>query len=93
MNHNNYELQGDVDTIGDAMSHCRAYTIHSMPEGTRVSLDEYSSRETREYYDIYFDLTDATQSGYAKCRVDKSGLITYLGTRDFRKKSRSFADF
>ena len=90
---NDFDLQGDVDTLGDAMSHCRAYTTHEMPQGTRISLDEYSSRETREYYDIYFDLSDSSQSGYAKCRVDKSGMITYLGTRDFRRKSRSFAGF
>lgn len=88
-----FDLQGDVDTLGDAMSHCRAYTTHEMPEGTRISLDEYSSRETHEYYDIYFDLSDSHQSGYAKCRVDKNGLITYLGTRDFRRKSRSFSGF
>ncbi len=85
--------QGDVDTIGDAMSHCRQYTKEVLPEGTMIALDEWSSRETREYYDIYFDVSDATQTGYAKCRVDKMGLITYHGTRDFRTKSRSFSGF
>lgn len=85
--------QGDVDTIGDAMSHCRQYTKAVLPEGTLIALDEWSSRETREYYDIYFDVSDSTQTGYAKCRVDKMGLITYHGTRDFRTKSRSFSGF
>ena len=93
MNSNDFNLQGDVDTLGDAISHCRAYTTPEMPPGTRIALDEFSSRETHEYYDIYFDVSDSSQSGYAKCRVDKSGLITYLGTRDFHRKSKSFASF
>jgi len=88
-----YDPQGDVDTLGDAMSHCRAYTKAVLPQGTRIALDELSSRETREYYEIFFDVSDANQTGYAKCRVDKYGLITYHGTRDFRTRSKSFSGF
>lgn len=93
MKKNKYEMQADVDDLGDAMSHCRGYTQFLMPKGTLITLDEWSSRETLQYYDVFFELTDSKQTGYAKCRVNKTGLITYHGTRDFRRQSRSFSGF
>lgn len=92
-NQHDYNMQANVDTLGDAMSHCRGYTRFMLPDEARMSLDELSSRETPEYYDIFFDVSDASESGHAKCRVDKTGLIIFYQTYGYRQRSRSFADF
>lgn len=88
-----YDMQADVDDLGDAMAHCRGYTKFLVPDDALITLDGWSSRETSEYYDVFFELTDSKQNGYAKCRVNKAGLITYHGIRDFQRKARSFAGF
>ena len=86
-----FDLQGRAGDIGDAMEHCRAFMRHLLPDGTYVSIDSASSRETVEHFDIFLDLQDQTQEGYAQCRVNKRGLITYHAIREFRQKGRSFA--
>lgn len=86
-----FNLQGRPGDIGDAMEHCRAFMKHLLPGGTRVYIDSASSREAVEYYDIFLDLQDRTQDGYAQCRVNKRGLITYHAIREFRQKGRSFS--
>jgi hypothetical protein len=53
-------------------------------------VDSASSRETNEHFDIFFDLQDRDQEGYAQCRVNKRGLITFHAVREFRQKARSF---
>lgn len=86
-----YNLQGRAGDIGDAMEHCRAFMNHLLPDDAYVYIDSLSSRETVEYFDIFLDLHDNDQSGYAQCRVNKQGLITYHVIREFRQKGRSFA--
>ena len=86
-----YDLQGKAGGIADAMEHCRAFIRHLLPDGTYVSIDSASSRETVEHFDIFLDLHDQTQEGYAQCRVNKRGLITYHAIREFRQKGRSFS--
>lgn len=86
-----YELQGPPGDIGDAMEHCRAFLKHKLPYGTYLYIDSASSRETVEYFDIFLDLQDNDQEGYAQCRVNKRGLITYHAIREFRQKGRSFS--
>ena len=87
-----FNLQGKAGDIGDAMEHCRAYMKHLLPNCTQVYIDSASSREAVEYYDIFLDLQDRTQDGYAQCRVNKRGLITYHAIREFRQKGRSFSN-
>ena len=87
-----FDMQGKAGDIGDAMEHCRAFVKHLLPDGTYVYIDAASSRETTEYYDIFLDLQDRTQEGYAQCRVNKRGLITYHAIREFRQKGRSFSN-
>lgn len=86
-----YELQGKPGDIGDAMEQCRALFKHQLPDGAYTYIDVASSRETVEYFDIFLDLQDNDQEGYAQCRVNKRGLITYHAIREFRKKGRSFS--
>jgi hypothetical protein len=85
-----FNLQGREGDIGDAMEHCRAFMRHLLPSDAYVYIDSASSRETVEYFDIFLDLQDKTQEGYAQCRVSKRGLITYHAIRQFRQKARSF---
>lgn len=86
-----YDLQGKPGDIGDAMEHCREFLKHKLPDGTYLYIDSASSRETVEYFDIFLDLLDNDQEGYAQCRVNKRGLITYHAIREFRQKGRSFS--
>lgn len=85
-----YEMQGKAGDIGDAMEHCRAFMKHKLPDDTFIYIDTASSRETNEHFDIFFDLEDRDQEGYAQCRVNKRGLIIYNAVREFRQKGRSF---
>lgn len=86
-----YNLQGKAGGIGDAMEHCRAFLKHELPDEAYVYIDSASSRETDDHYDIFLDLQDSKQEGYAQCRVNKQGLIIYYVIREFRQKGRSFA--
>lgn len=86
-----YKMQTSVGDIGDAMEHCRGFMYFLTEQGTQVSIDNLSSRETSEHYDIFLDLSDSKQSGYAQCRVDMQGKIIYHVMRNFRRKSRSFS--
>jgi hypothetical protein len=86
-----YELQGKAGDIGDAMEHCRAFLKHKLPSEAYIYIDSASSRETPEHFDIFLDLQDNDQEGYAQCRVNKRGLITYHAIREFRQKGRSFS--
>lgn len=87
-----YNKQGDVNDIVDAMEHCHGLMETLVPSDAVIYYDDKSTRETVEYYDVYFDLQDATQEGWAQCRVNKRGLITLHTIYDFRQKSRSFSD-
>lgn len=84
------KLQGDVRDLGEAMEHCRRFMKHLLPPGVFVYLDSASSRETSEYYDVFLDLHDSTQNGYAQCQVNKQGLIIYHAIHNFSEKGRSF---
>lgn len=86
-----YEMQGKAGDIGDAMEHCRGYIEYVLPQDAYVYIDTASSRETNEHYDIFLDLQDNDQEGYAQCRVNKRGLITYHAIREFTLKARSFS--
>lgn len=86
-----YDMQGKAGDIGDAMEHCRAYIEYVLPNDAYVYIDKASSRETTEHYDIFLDLQDNDQEGYAQCRVNKRGLITYHAIREFTLKARSFS--
>ena len=86
-----YEMQGKAGDIGDAMEHCRAYTEYVLPNDAYVYIDNASSRETNEHFDIFLELQDNDQEGYAQCRVNKRGLITYHSIREFTLKARSFS--
>ena len=79
-------MQGKVRGIGDAMEHCRAYMSYLFPDSTFVSIDSESSREVVGYYDIFLVLDRNVQEGFAQCRVNKSGLITYHSVRQFYHK-------
>ena len=86
-----YEMQGKAGDIGDAMEHCRAYIKYVLPADAYVYIDTASSRETNEYFDIFLDLQDNDQEGYAQCRVNKRGLITFHAIREFTLKAQSFS--
>lgn len=86
-----YEMQGKVRDIGDAMEHCRGFIKYTLHDEAYIYIDSRSSRETVEHYDIFLDLQDSDQQGFAQCRVNKQGLITYHSIREFRQKGRSFS--
>lgn len=86
-----YNLQGKAGDIGDAMEHCRAFINYLLPDEAFVYIDTASSREEVEFFDIFLDLHDSKQEGFAQCRVNKRGLITYHSIREFRQKGRSFS--
>lgn len=86
-----YNLQGKAGDIGDAMEHCRAFINYLLPDEAFVYIDSASSREEVDFFDIFLDLHDSKQEGYAQCRVNKRGLITYHSIREFRQKGRSFS--
>lgn len=89
-----YDRQGvDIRRLGDAINHCRGYTEFVLPPEVRISVDRLSTREGRDYYDVYFDVSDGTDHGYVQCQVDFRGKITHHVVRDFRRRSRSFGDF
>lgn len=85
-----FDMQGKAGDIGDAMEHCRKFMTYLIPENAYVYIDEASSRETEEYYDIFLDIHDDKESGYGQCRVDKKGMIIYHVIREFRQQGRSF---
>tara|TARA_B110000438_G_scaffold286173_1_gene317109 strand:- start:138 stop:479 length:342 start_codon:yes stop_codon:yes gene_type:complete len=87
-----YELQGKVRDLGDAMAHCRGFIKYTLHPEAYIYIDSRSSRETAEHYDIFLHLQDNDQEGFAQCRVNKQGLITYHSIREFRQKGRAFAD-
>jgi len=87
-----YEMQGKAGDIGDAMEHCRGYIKYVLPADAYVYIDTASSRETNEHFDIFLDLQDNDQEGYAQCRVNKRGLITYHAIREFTLKAQSFSE-
>lgn len=87
-----FNLQGKAGDIGDAMEHCRAFMNHLLPDGTFIYIDSASSREADDFFDIFLDIHDKTQEGFAQCRVNKRGLITYHAIREFRQKGRSFSN-
>ncbi|CCK74385.1 hypothetical protein OLEAN_C02090 [Oleispira antarctica RB-8] len=84
-------MQGKAGGMGDAMEHCRRFMKHKLHDGAYIYIDSRSSRERDEYFDIFLDLQDQDQEGYAQCRVNKQGLITYYAIREFRQKARSFS--
>ena len=85
-----FNMKAEVSGIGDAMEHCQAFMEHLLTEDVQVFVDEKSTRETVEHYDVYFHLYDEKQEGWAQCRVNMRGEITYHSIRDFRIKGRSF---
>jgi hypothetical protein len=87
-----YELQGKVGDIGDAMEHCRGFIKYILHDEAYIYIDSMSSRETKDYFDIFLHLQDSDQEGFAQCRVNKQGLITYHSIREFSKKGRAFSD-
>lgn len=89
-----YDRQGhDIRRLGDAINHCRNYTEFVLPAEARISVDRLSTREGRDYYDVYFDVSHGTHHGYVQCQVDFHGKITHHVVREFRRRSRSFGDF
>ncbi|MGK0247438.1 MAG: hypothetical protein ACI910_000160 [Oleispira sp.] len=86
-----YELQSKAGDIGDAMEHCRGFIKYTLHEKAYIYVDSRSSRETKEYYDIFLHLQDSEQEGFAQCRVNKQGLITYHSIREFGGRGRSFS--
>jgi len=85
-----FEMRADVAEIGDAMEHCKSFMEHILSEDVQVFIDEKSTRETVEHYDIYLLLYDAEQEGWAQCRVNHRGEIIFHAIRDFQEKGRSF---
>lgn len=89
-----YDRQGqDIQRLGDAINHCRGYTEFVLPPAARISVDRLSTREARDHYDVYFNVSDGTHHGYVQCQVNLRGKITHHVVRDFRRRSRSFGDF
>ena len=86
-----YELQGKAGDIGDAMEHCRRFIKYTLHDEAYIYIDTRSSRETNEHFDIFLHLQDNDQEGFAQCRVNKQGLITYHSLPEFRQKGRSFS--
>jgi hypothetical protein len=64
-----YEMQGQAGDIGDAMEHCKGYIKYVLPNDAYVYIDQASSRETSEHFDIFLELLDNDQEGYAQCRL------------------------
>ena len=85
-----YDLQGKAGGIGDAMEHCRAFIEYTLHDEAYVYIESRSSRETKEYFDIFLTVQDSDQEGHAQCRVNKQGLITYHSIRNFNVKGSSF---
>ena len=85
-----YIMQAEVREMGDAMEHCKGFMKHLLPDDAQIHIDDRSSRETVEHYDVYFKLYDAKQEGWSMCRVNMAGLITYQAVHEFRQKGRSF---
>ena len=89
---NKYDMQARVGDIGDAMEHCRGYISYVLDGDVMIHIDQISSREETEYYEIFLELQDVTQEGWAQCRVSKEGTIIYHKIRDFTRQGRSFAE-
>lgn len=85
-----FDMRADVQEIGDAMAHCKRFMEHILAADVQVFIDEKSTRETVEHYDIYLLLYDAEQEGWAQCRVNHRGEIIFHAIRDFEQKGRSF---
>ncbi len=85
-----FDMQGQVGDIGDAMEHCRRFMTHLLPADSYIYIDQASSRETEDHYDIFLDLHNHYEDGYGQCRVNKKGLIIYHVIRDFNERGRSF---
>ena len=85
-----YDKQGNVRDLGDAMDHCRGFMKSVLGSDTYIHIDSASSRETSEHYVVFLDLQDDEQEGFAKCRVNKLGLIDFYSNREFRQQPRFF---
>lgn len=85
--------QGDVHNLSDAIDHCRGYTADILSPTIDISLDHLSTRESREFYDVFFNLETREKRSYAHCKVDMNGLIVQLDTPGFPKKGGAFSGF
>lgn len=79
-------LQGRVHDIGDAIEHCRTYARKTLPNDVVISVDQLSTRENREYYEVFLNIQNRTRRGYAHCQIDMDGLIVDFTTPGFRQK-------
>lgn len=89
------KLQGDIDTMRDAMNHCKVYTRNQLPDDVNisVSIDHLSSRLYEDGFEVYLDVRDLEQNGYVQCKVDNSGYIVHHGIYGFKRKTKSFSGF
>jgi len=78
-------LQGDVRNLGDAINHCRDYTRNTLAGSPVISVDRLSTRESREYYDVFLNLDRQDKHGYVHCQVNMDGLIVEHSVNKYRK--------
>lgn len=85
--------RGDVHNLSDAIDHCRAYSRAVLAPGVDITLDHLSTRENREFYDVFLNIETRARRSYAHCRIDMSGLIVLHETPGFPKKGGAFSGF
>ncbi len=86
-------LQGNVRNLGDAIDHCRSYTRHVVIADTVISVDQLSTRQSRDFYEVYLNLDTKEKHGYSYCQIDMDGLIVQHSAPGFRKNSGAFSQF
>ncbi|WP_430461298.1 hypothetical protein ACQUQU_00510 [Thalassolituus sp. LLYu03] len=86
-------LQGDVHNLSDAIEHCRDYSRNVLDSDLEISLDQYSTRQSREFYDVYMNVESRVRKGYAHCKIDTAGLIVLFDAPGFRRKGGAFSQF
>jgi len=85
--------QGDVHNLSDAIDHCRDYSRAVLAPNVDISLDHLSTRENREFYDVFLNVGTRERRSYAHCRIDMKGLIVLHETPGFPKKGGAFGGF
>lgn len=78
--------QGKVRDLSDAIAHCREYSDKVLPNDVEISLDQFSTRQSREFYDVFLNAETRTKRTYVHCRITMSGYIDLYDTPGLRRK-------
>jgi len=74
-----------IRNLGEAINHCREYTEYHVDGNPVISLDRLSTRRDGNFYEVYLNLDNKKESGWAHCRITMKGDIRVHRVYGFNK--------